>query len=251
MSDPGQARRAGHFQSGADDYAAARPVYPPELSAALAAVAPGRGLAVDVGCGSGQLTLALAGHFEAVAGVDVSPAQLAAAPRHPRIRWLQGGAEALPVADGAADLLVVAQAAHWFDLPVFYAEARRVLCAQGVIALVTYGPAQVSGPLSARFACFYDAEIAPFWPPERAHVENAYRDLPFPFPRIPMPPLAIGAEWPLSRLLGYVRSWSAARAPGADAVVAAFHEGALAMLAPDAPVAINFPLTVIAGRIAA
>lgn len=247
MSEPGQAGRAGHFQSGADDYAAARPVYPPELSAALAEVAPGRGLAVDVGCGSGQLTLALAEQFEAVVGVDVSPAQLAEAPAHPRIRWLESGAEALPAADGAADLVVVAQAAHWFDLPLFYAEASRALRPGGVIALVTYGPAQVSGPLSARFARFYATEIAPFWPPERVHVENGYRDLPFPFPRIPMPPLAISAEWPLARLLAYVRSWSAARAPGADAVVAAFHDDARAMLAPDAPVAISFPLTVIAG----
>ncbi|MDO5369227.1 class I SAM-dependent methyltransferase [Paracoccus sp. (in: a-proteobacteria)] len=91
-------RRASHFQTGAGDYAGARPTYPPELAAALAALCPGRGLAVDVGCGSGQLTPSPADHFDAVAGVDVSPAQLVQAPAHPRIDWREGRAQALPVA---------------------------------------------------------------------------------------------------------------------------------------------------------
>nr|WP_255434912.1 class I SAM-dependent methyltransferase [Paracoccus sp. MC1862] len=99
----------------------------------MAALCPGRGLGVDVGCGSGQLTLTLVGHFDAVPGIDVSPAQLAEAPAHPCIDWRAGGADALPVADGSADLGVVAQAARWFDLSALYAEVRRVLRPGGVV----------------------------------------------------------------------------------------------------------------------
>ena len=103
MTDP-----AGHFQSGAACYATFRPNYPAELSAALVRLVPNRTLAVDVGCGSGQLTHALAGHFDAVLWLDVSPAQLAAAAPHPRIRYVEGGSDALPVADGSAALIPLA-----------------------------------------------------------------------------------------------------------------------------------------------
>ena len=120
MTDPG-----AHFQTGAAGYAAFRPTYPGGLAAGLAALAPDRALAVDVGCGSGQLTGALAGHFDTVVGVDVSEAQLAHAAADPRIRYLVGSSDALPVPDGSAALVVAAQVAHWFDLPRFDAEARR------------------------------------------------------------------------------------------------------------------------------
>ncbi|MBB1490963.1 hypothetical protein H5395_05360 [Paracoccus sp. MC1854] len=115
---------------------------------------------------------------------------------------------------------------------------------------MSYGPAEVAGVLGDRFARFYHDEIAPFWPPERVHVENGYRDLPFPFPRPVVPQREIAAEWPLSGLLGYVRSWSAARACGTESAVTAFNDDALAMLPPGALVLIRFPLTAIAGRVA-
>ena len=44
------------FEQGGRAYARFRPDYPPQLSAFLASVAPTRQLAVDVGCGNGQLT---------------------------------------------------------------------------------------------------------------------------------------------------------------------------------------------------
>ena len=42
------------FSSQAADYAAFRPSYPPALGAALAALAPARRCALDVGTGNGQ-----------------------------------------------------------------------------------------------------------------------------------------------------------------------------------------------------
>ena len=47
------------FSLQAADYARFRPVYPPELYAWLAAQAPARQLAVDVGTGNGQAAIAL------------------------------------------------------------------------------------------------------------------------------------------------------------------------------------------------
>lgn len=242
--------RTTHFQPNAAGYAAGRPTYPPQLASVLATFSPDRKLAVDVGAGSGQLTAQLANHFDRVIGVDVSQAQLSKAPANPRIDWKLGDASHLPVADGSASLVVAAQAAHWFDLPAFYAEARRVARPGALLALITYGPAQVDGVLADRFSQFYSTEIRPFWPAERSHVETGYRDLPFPFARLAMPSLSIDVTWPLARFLVYINSWSAARAPGADAVITAFQDDALAVMQEDADLTVHFPLTVIAGRLA-
>ena len=55
----------------------------------------------------------------------------------------------------------------------------------------------------------YREELGPYWPPERRWVELGYRGLPFPFPELTAPDLAMNAEWPLARLLGYLGTWSA------------------------------------------
>src|SRR5690606_26893711 len=100
-----------------------RPTYPDGLFAWLAAESPGRVLAWDCATGNGQAALALAEHFEAVVATDVSAAQLAHAPRHPRVRYAVAPAEASPLEDASADLVTVAQAFHWFDRDAFFAEA--------------------------------------------------------------------------------------------------------------------------------
>ncbi|WP_238147079.1 class I SAM-dependent methyltransferase [Rhizorhabdus dicambivorans] len=116
-----------HFSSHAAAYAAYRPTYPPELTAWLASTTADRGLALDVGCGSGQLTLQLTAHFDRVVATDPSAQQIANAVQHPRIDYRVAPAERSDLPDGAADLLTAAQAAHWFDLRAFFAEARRTL----------------------------------------------------------------------------------------------------------------------------
>ncbi|TAH41680.1 MAG: class I SAM-dependent methyltransferase, partial [Betaproteobacteria bacterium] len=65
------------FDQGGQAYARFRPEYPPQLAAFLASVAPDARLALDVGCGNGQLTRLLADHFAAVVGLDPSADQIA------------------------------------------------------------------------------------------------------------------------------------------------------------------------------
>ena len=48
-------------------------------------------------------------------------------------------AEASGLDDASCDLVVAAQAAHWFDLPRYWAEVARVLKPGGLAALVGYG----------------------------------------------------------------------------------------------------------------
>lgn len=199
------------FDQGGEAYARFRPEYPPELAEFLASVSPGRALAVDVGCGSGQLTAQLAAHFDQVMGLDPSPAQIAHAATHDRVRYLFAAAEELPVADHAAQLITAAQAAHWFDLPRFFEEVRRVGAPHAVLALVTYGVMELDDELQARFNSFYHDEIGPYWPAERKLVDSGYADMPFPFAEQAVPLMDIRRSWGLAELLGYISTWSAVR----------------------------------------
>lgn len=199
------------FDERGGDYALYRPEYPPELGRYLAAIAPKRRCAVDAGCGNGQLTRLLSDMFESVIGIDPSADQIAHATPAPHVRYLCAPAEAMPVADGSADLVTAAQAAHWFDLPAFYAEAGRIAADGAILALISYGVLRIGGAMQQRFDPFYRDEIGPWWPPERRLVDNGYRDIPFPFPERKAPEMAIHVMWTLAAFLGYVATWSAVR----------------------------------------
>jgi SAM-dependent methyltransferase len=166
---------------------------------------------VDVGCGNGQLSAQLALHFDHVLGADPSADQIAHAKAHPHIQYACAPAEQLPVADHSAQLITAAQAAHWFDLPRFYEEVRRIAAPQAVLALISYGVPELDEETNARFARFYREEIGPYWPPERVLVDHGYADLPFPFTEQATPALDIRKTWNLEALLGYVSTWSAVR----------------------------------------
>ncbi len=199
------------FDQGGKAYARFRPGYPPELARFLASVSPGTGRALDVGCGNGQLTAQLAAHFDQVLGVDPSADQIAHATAHPRVVYTCAPAEQLPIAACSAQLITAAQAAHWFDLPRFYEEARRIGALRAVLALISYGVPQLEAALNPRFDRFYWHEIGPYWPAERKLVDSGYADLPFPFKERTPPPLEIRKTWTLEALLGYLSTWSAVR----------------------------------------
>jgi SAM-dependent methyltransferase len=91
--------------------------------------------ALDVACGTGMSTVALADRVEGVVGVDRSPDMLAFAPRTDRVSYAFSTAEALPFADASFDGITTCSGVHWFDQPRFFAECRRLLRGSGWIAL--------------------------------------------------------------------------------------------------------------------
>ncbi len=198
-----------HFSRQAQEYGLFRPRYPPELAAFVASQAPSRRLALDVATGNGQAAVDLAEHFERVVASDASAAQLARATPHPRVRYLRHAAEQLPFGAGVADALVAAQAAHWFDFAPFYAEARRVLRPDGVVALWTYEKFRVAADVDAVVDGFYGEVIGRYWPPERRYVEQGYRTLPFPLAELATPRFELVTDWTLAQVAGYLGTWSA------------------------------------------
>jgi len=85
-------------------------------------------LALDVGCGTGQSTVALKKIASSVIGVDISTDMLRLAEEKPGIRYIQSAAESLEILDSNSfDLLTTSLAFHWFDQKKFFAEAKRLL----------------------------------------------------------------------------------------------------------------------------
>ncbi|MDP1529373.1 MAG: class I SAM-dependent methyltransferase [Rhodoferax sp.] len=200
-----------HFSSASDRYAAYRPDYPATLFAWLAGLCAERELAWDCATGSGQAALGLAPHFRQVVATDASAEQIRHAEPHPAIDYRVAPAEASGLDDYSVNLATVAQAAHWFDLPRFYAEAARVLKPGGAIALWGYGRMVLPGEMDVLLQRFYTETVGPYWPPERALIDDGYRSLDFPFAEIQPRAFAIEVEWTLPRLIAYLSTWSAVK----------------------------------------
>ena len=200
-----------HFSSASDRYAAYRPDYPAPLFAWLASRCAEHDTAWDCATGSGQAAQGLAPHFRQVVATDASAEQIRHAEPHPAIDYRVAPAEAGGLADHSVDLVTVAQAAHWFDLPRFYAEVARVLKPAGVLALWGYGRMVLPGELDAPLQRFYAETVGPYWPAERQLIDDAYRSLDFPFTEIQAPAFLIEVEWTLPRLMDYFSTWSAVK----------------------------------------
>jgi SAM-dependent methyltransferase len=209
MSD--RASFPDHFSKVAASYARHRPRYPDALVELLAGIAPAHGVAWDCGCGSGQLSVGLASRFDRVIATDASTQQLAKAEVHPKVEYRCAKAEASGLPDRIVDAAIAAQAAHWFDLPAWHREVRRVTKPGSIVAAITYGNVLVEGEVGAIVGRFYRETAGRYWSCERALVDEGYRSMPFPFDEIEAPPLEIRASWNLPDFTGYVMTWSAVR----------------------------------------
>lgn len=130
---------ADGYQQAADTYVRGRPDYPSALDPWLRetlGLEPGR-VVVDLGAGTGKFTgrlLATGAQVIAVEPVAEMRARLAAA--LPLAQALDGSAEAIPLRDASVDVLVCAQAFHWFASNAALDEIHRVLKPGGKLALV-------------------------------------------------------------------------------------------------------------------
>jgi ubiquinone/menaquinone biosynthesis C-methylase UbiE len=128
------------FQRAAGDYERGRPGYPAEVVERMRreiGIEAGQTV-VDLAAGTGKLTRRLVELLPAVV-IAVEPVAGMRAELErvlPGVTVLDGTAEQIPLADGAAHAVFVAQAFHWFRVPEAAAEIARVLDADGALAIV-------------------------------------------------------------------------------------------------------------------
>ena len=128
-------RQARSFGGVADAYDRGRPSYPREAAAWLTSAEPLTVL--ELGAGTGKLTEQLVALGHDVRATDPDPAMLEVLrERLPGVRTAEAEAEEIPGPDSAYDVVVAAQAFHWFDHERALPEIARVLKPGGTLALV-------------------------------------------------------------------------------------------------------------------
>jgi ubiquinone/menaquinone biosynthesis C-methylase UbiE len=207
----------------ADAYQNARPSYPSAWFTKLAARAGQHKSAWDVGTGNGQAAIGLAEYFEKVTATDINEAQLKRAVKHERISYhhtpttmSEDQMVALVGGDNSVDLIVAAQAVHYFDLAPFYNVAKRVLRKEGgLIAVFVYNDIIISPEVDSIMKRLVDSTF-PFRTPVMNLAFDGYKTLPFPFESIGMGSegkpimLDIPHKLSLKGFIGFLRSWQPA-----------------------------------------
>ncbi|GAA4038770.1 class I SAM-dependent methyltransferase [Sphingomonas rosea] len=214
------------FSGHAGLYAAARPTYPAHVIADIAALAPGRGQAWDAGTGNGQAARSLAAHFDAVFATDPSAEQIAAAEPAGRVTYAVEPAERCSLPDASCDLILAAQAAHWFEPRAFGTEVTRLLKPGGIVAAIGYGWWYVDRQVDAIVGGLLK-QVEPHWQPGNWTLIDGYRALELPGEEVRLTPAAIHLAWERPQVEAYVRSWSVVQKLGeavTDATFAALRE---------------------------
>jgi SAM-dependent methyltransferase len=195
------------FSDHASDYSKFRPHYPKELYDYLFSLVPNHEKAWDAGTGNGQVAVKLAEHFSRVIATDISATQLRLAPTRENITYIRERAESVSLENNAFDLVTVAQALHWFDVPAFFENVHQSLKNKGVLACWGYQLIEGTDDIQRHLVDFYHHVIGPYWAPERNDIDNAYTSLPIPFQIKKR--FSLEVNWSKSELFGYLRTWSA------------------------------------------
>lgn len=130
------------FSDRVENYIRYRPGYPQEIIALLRAEAglTPRSVVADIGSGTGISAELLLNEGCTVHAVEPNRDMRAAAERllagHAGFRSVDGRAQETTLAEGSVDLIVAAQAFHWFDTPETRAEFRRILRPGGFVVLM-------------------------------------------------------------------------------------------------------------------
>jgi SAM-dependent methyltransferase len=135
MSTEQQPEPARSFGGVADAYDRGRPTYPREAAVWLTSDQPLTVL--ELGAGTGKLTEQLVALGHDVHATEPDPQMLAILEKnHPGARVSQAPAEEIPAGDATYDVVVSAQAFHWFDHDRALPEIARVLKPRGRLSLV-------------------------------------------------------------------------------------------------------------------
>lgn len=143
----------GRFTTRVDSYRRARPGYPAAaIDAILAGLGdPARLTVADVGAGTGISARLVADRGPKVLAIEPNDAMRGAIEPHPRIEPRPGVAEATGLPAQSVDIVVAAQAFHWFRPAETLTEFLRILKPKGRLA-VMWNQRDLSDALTAAYS---------------------------------------------------------------------------------------------------
>lgn len=202
-----------HFNEKSDQYLLCRPDYPEELYDFLRQQVGSNATVWDCGTGTGQAAKSLAARFTKVIATDINAGQLAAAPQINNIDYHCCPAEQTSIQTGSINLIIIAQALHWFHFDDFYKEVRRVSAPNALIAAWCYSLGYFNIPSLDKIikTLYYDILGNTYWPKERFYIDEEYKTIPFPFEKLKTPPYSIKRTLFFDQLIGYLSTWSAVK----------------------------------------
>jgi ubiquinone/menaquinone biosynthesis C-methylase UbiE len=201
--------RAQEFSKAASVYEGARPAFPVAAIEWLCRELriTGTTRVLDLGAGTGRLTVPLHERTRAIVAVEPVPEMRAVLQAAlPEIEVLDGTAEQIPLADASVGAVVVAQAFHWFDAKPALAEIARVLEPEGRLGLVWHSPDR-SDPLQRAYRAIVEQnrQGAPL---HLVHDASHYVGEDAPLARIAAEDIRDVHEYDADRLVALARSTS-------------------------------------------
>ncbi|KUI69713.1 hypothetical protein VM1G_05033 [Cytospora mali] len=152
---------------------------------------------LDLGCGPGTATFALAQFFHEAIGLDpsdgmISTARSLMATEQPKsnVKFEVSTAEDIDpslIPDCSVDLITAATCAHWFDMPRFWPTAARVLRPGGTVAMWCSNASTVhhsvpnSAAINAAVKKIEEEELRPFFEPGNLLTRNLYSTIGLPW----------------------------------------------------------------------
>jgi len=200
-----------NFSTQSDKYAKFRPTYPSMFFDFLNSIVPAKKNAWDCGTGNGQVAYELAKTFDNIYATDISQSQIDNARKSDKIRYSVQPAEKTNFADSTFDLIIVAQAIHWFDFDKFYVEVKRTARENATLCVIGYGLIEIEPQIDYMIKDFYTEAIGNYWDKERKYIDENYETIPFPFNEIQASKFENKHHWNLEHLIGYLNTWSAVK----------------------------------------
>ncbi|MCI9844927.1 class I SAM-dependent methyltransferase [Flavobacterium pectinovorum] len=197
-----------NFSKQAVDYSKFRPQYPEAMIDFVVSFVNDKSIALDIATGNGQVAHKLSTRFKKVFATDISQKQLDNAIQADNISYSKESAEKTSFKNQQFDLIVVAQAVHWFDFEKFYKEIYRILKPEGIFAVMGYGLFSTNPDSDKILRHFYYDIIGSYWDAERKYLDENYETIPFPFDEITAKRFQNQFIWTFEALIGYLQTWS-------------------------------------------
>lgn len=211
----------GLFAGTAWHYARFRPDYPSGLVDDVVAEfdLDGTGRLLDLGCGTGQLTVPLARHVAEAIGMDPEDDMLAEAAERARaanvfnVSWVQGASTDLPGPYGRFRLVTMGRSFHWMDREAVVTALDRMVDVAGGIVIANDGC--LIRPTTAWQRAIDDVQhrFLPDWQagaPIPANAHEAHDEIlaRSAFSRVNRRSLEFTRSWTIDQALGYLYSTS-------------------------------------------